>query len=233
MLCCLTLQAQFSAGIEGGYNKNYLYTNTANRAFTTYNPSSGFSIGIPVQYTFSGWFSLMIDPNYSQKNYSLSRSDYYQGIYQINTNGYVQLPLITHFMFGGERIKGFLNTGIYGAYWASGKVKGTIPNILDMDSLNNSSGNSIYNTSKPATFNEKYQFDSRKDRRIDFGWLLGIGASYNLSEKYQLFIEGRYYQSILDQQKSYMVNQVPRYNQTYGISAGCMINLQNKSYGKP
>src|SRR5438309_2122736 len=91
-LCCLslTVKAQFSFGIEGGYNKNYLYTNASNLAFTTYDPVSGFSVGVPLQYTFSEWFSVMADPNYIQKNYQVSRSGYFRGIYHTNTNGYIQ-----------------------------------------------------------------------------------------------------------------------------------------------
>lgn len=75
-------------------------------------------------------------------------------------------------------------------------------------------------------YNESHTFDERKDRRLELGWLTGLGISYQLA-RYTLFIEGRYSQSFLDQQKNYMLNQIPRYNQTYMAQIGCLFLLRN------
>src|SRR3569833_1239302 len=130
-LCSSQSRSQLSVGVEGGYNKNYLYTNTSNRDFTDYKPASGFSIGVPIKYTIAPWFAELASPNFTQKNYSQLRSSFFDGVYQTNTNTYIQLPLMGHFMFGGEKLKGFLNLGMYGGYWAGARVKGNIPNILN------------------------------------------------------------------------------------------------------
>ena len=228
-LCSSQSRSQLSVGVEGGYNKNYLYTNTSNRDFTDYKPASGFSIGVPIKYTIAPWFAELASPNFTQKNYSQLRSSFFDGVYQTNTNTYIQLPLMGHFMFGGEKLKGFLNLGMYGGYWAGARVKGNIPNILNPVDTVTATGN-FSNISKYYSYNEKYSFDSRKDNRVEFGWLAGIGLSYQLIKKYEVFVEGRYYQSLTDQQKNYMTNQVPRYNQTYGVSTGVMINLGNSSH---
>lgn len=231
--CCLLLvalaggfqtHAQLLIGLESGYSKNYLYTNIANRDFTEFKPASGFNLGIPVAYTLSNWFAIQADPSLIRKNYKTVRSDFFEGVNQANTNNYLQLPIMGHFMFGGQSLKGFLNLGVYGGYWASGKVKGSIPNILNpVDSIGNT--NTVFDLQKAYNYNEKYVFDSRKDNRVELGWLAGIGLSYNVNNLYQVFAEGRYYQSLTDQQKKYMIKQVPRYNQTYSVSVGVMISM--------
>src|SRR5437763_13492186 len=80
--------AQFSVGLEGGYTRNYLQTNNANRDFTNYTPGNGFSIGIPVQYKIADWFAVAADPSYIQKNYRQERTTYYAGTYQVSTITY-------------------------------------------------------------------------------------------------------------------------------------------------
>ena len=79
-------------------------------------------------------------------------------------------------------------------------------------------------------YNEKYSFSTVKDNRLEFGWVAGIGASYETENGYRFFIEGRYQYSFTDQQKNYMINQVPRYNDTYGIHLGVMMDM-SKLFG--
>ncbi len=225
LFCIQKASAQLSAGIEGGYNKNYLVTNNANRAFTNYQPLSGFTIGIPLQYKIADWFAIETEPTFIQKNYSQQRSAFFVGVYQENYNNYLQLPLMGHFMFGGKRLKGFLNAGLYGAYWMSGTVKGVMPNILDITN-NQKPGNSIYNYQNPYSFNEAYTFNSRKDNRMEAGWAGGLGISYLLNRRYEVFTEARLLYGFTDQQKKYMINQVPRYNTTYSLNAGVMFHFK-------
>ncbi len=223
---CFTGMAQLSAGIESGYNRTYLQTNFANRDFSNYKPGNGFSVGLPVQYKLATWFAIETDPTFIQKSYTLERSSFYRGIYQTSTNSYVQLPLLAHFMFGGQKLQGFFNLGAYGAYWVTGHVKGTLANVLDpVDSV--TATNTFYNFTNPYAYNEKYAFDTRRDNRIEAGWVAGAGISYALNSSYQLFAEGRYTQAITDMQKNYMINQTPRYNETYSVTIGCM-----RSFGK-
>ncbi len=228
LLMCLCLHcysfAQWSVGIEGGYDRNYLITNNANRAFTNYKPLSSFSAGIPVQYKIASWVSLAADPSYIQKNYRQERSAFFAGVYQDNYNGYLQLPLMGHFMFGGKRLKGFANAGIYGGYWTIAKVKGVMPNILDNVDNATATG-SIYDYNNPYSYNEKYSFDSRKDNRFEAGWIAGLGISYNITNRYDLFAESRLLYGFTDQQKKYETNGVPRYNTTYGINAGVLFHF--------
>ncbi|MBB6500989.1 porin family protein [Pedobacter cryoconitis] len=223
----LTSRAQWSVGLEAGYNKNYLFTNSGFRAFTEYKPVEGFNIGIPVKYTLNNWLGIQADPQFICKSNRVERSDFFAGVYQKNTNSYIQLPLMAHFTFGGQKLKGFFNVGGYAAYWTASHIKGTQLNIFPPpnDLPGNSQYKGIMDIFPGYSYDQKYDFDSRKDRRIELGVLAGAGVSYQLKPRYELFAEGRYYRALTDQQKNYMLNQIPRYNDTFVIQLGCMYHL--------
>ncbi|QNK62087.1 PorT family protein [Pedobacter sp. PAMC26386] len=223
----LTLHAQWSVGLEAGYNKNYPFTNTGFRAFTEYKPMEGFNIGVPVKYTLNNWFGVQADPQFIRKSYQMVRSGFFDGVYQKNINNYIQLPLMAHFTFGGQKIKGFFNLGGYAGYWASSHIKGTQLDVFSQSyELPDDFQSKRYLDFKPGyNYDEKYEFDKRKDRRIELGLLTGAGISYQLKPRYELFAEGRYYRALTDQQKDYMLNQIPRYNDTFTIQVGCMYRL--------
>ncbi len=224
------LFAQFSFGIEGGVNKNYLHPGTTTQAFSSYHSATGISFGIPVLYQVNDWFGVQSGINYTQKNYELNRSGFFQGIYQNTTNAYLQIPVMANFSFGGDYLRGFVNLGAYAGYWVSSKVKGTEANILN-------TVDTAYKTVNPTTilgenngynYNEKYQFDNTKDNRIEFGYIAAAGISYQINDTYKIFAEARYNGSFTDQQKKYQTNQVARYNDTYGIAAGVFFTLNSK-----
>lgn len=226
--CSIASFAQFSVGVEGGYNHNYLQTNNANRDFTNYKPGNGYTIGIPVQYKIANWFAVEADPTYIRKNYLQERSSFYLGTYQISNNAYLQLPVMAHFMFGGKKLQGFFNLGAFAGYWLTSNVNGRMPNVLNpIDSV--TATNTFYYFSSAYSYNEKYAFDTRRDNRIEAGWVAGAGVSYAITDKYTVFAEGRMMQSITDVQKNYMINQVPRYNETYGANLGIMVNFGKKT----
>ncbi len=229
-LVSLQVNAQLYLGIEGGATRNYLHTNASNLVSTQYNPAYGFTAGIPILYQINEWLAVQADPNYFQKNYQMERTDFFQGVYQDNTNAYIQLPVMAHFSFGGARLKGFLNVGGYGGYWVSGKVKGREPNILNQpaftNTISNAQPNTVFDEFTPYNYNEKYAFNNTKDNRLEFGLLSGAGISYELKNKYRFFGEARYYRSMTDQQKKYQMNQVPRFNDSYVISIGCLVKIK-------
>jgi len=222
------LQAQWSVGLEGGAATNYVITNTSSLPFTVTQRSTGYTVGIPVSYRLTDWFSVWADPNVMKKNYKVVRTDFFQGVYETHNNTYAQLPIMAHFAFGPARLKGFLNLGGYVGYWADGKVSGSEPNILNPvdDAFFTSNPSSVFGENKSYSFSEKYAFDATRDNRFEAGWIVGIGMSYQLSSRYNVFVEGREMQSLTDQQKNYMINQIPRYNRTFGFTFGCLIYLK-------
>jgi len=229
LLCHARAGAQFSLGVQAGYNQNYLLTNASGLISTGYKSLPGFSVSVPVLYSITDWFSIKATPGFMQKNYRMQRTGFYQGIYQDNTNGYVQLPLMGHFSFGGESLKGFVDLGGYAGYWLTANVKGTMPNILKQpaytDATSNEQPNNVFDEYIPYSYNEKYQFNTTKDNRIELGVMAGAGISYQLNDAYQLFGEATYYNGLTDQQKKYETGQVPRYNQTYAFSLGVLYSF--------
>ena len=223
--------AQIFIGLEAGANKNSLITNNSNQAFTSYDSKNGIAVGIPILYNVNDWFALRASPSYTQKNYTINRTGFFKGIYQDNINEYLQLPLMGQFSFGNDQLKGYLDLGLYGAYWLSGKVKGAQSNILNpVDSAYTTvAPTNIAGTNNLYAYNEKYTFNTTKDNRMEFGWIAGIGISYEINSGNRFFIEGRRIYSFTDQQKNYMINQTPRYNDIYGFNIGFLINLENPS----
>jgi len=221
------LKAQLYLGVEGGWNKNHLTTGNASQSFTDYKDRSGFLAGIPVLYRIRDWLAVQADPSYLQKNYRIERTGFFNGVYQNNTNGYLQLPLMAQLSFGGRQLRGFVNLGGYGAYWLSAHVRGTEPSVLNPVDTAYQTVNpvSVYGENYPYSYDEKYSFDSRRDRRMEWGVLAGLGISYEWKATWLFFVEGRYTRALTDQQKAYQLNQTPRYNDTYGLLAGCLFRL--------
>jgi len=232
-LLALSARAQLYVGVEAGGNKNYLITGNASESFTNYQHMTGLSGGIPVLYQVTDWFAIQADPSYIQKNYKIVRTGFFTGVYQETRNAYIQLPLMAQFSFGGHELRGFVNLGMYGAYWISSRVKGVEANILNTVDTAYTTVNptSVLGENYGYSYNEKYQFNSTKDNRLEFGAIAGAGISYELRETYRFFIEGRYTRSLTDQQKQYETNQTPRYNDNFGLSIGCLFSLKNLRRG--
>lgn len=224
-VAALLSKAQVSIGFGGGATANYLKTNISNRTYTTINSKLGYCIYLPFQYSFNNWISLYTDLSFMQKNYSIVRIDSFAGINQSFKNTYIQLPLIARWEHGRNRIKGFLDVGIYGAYWLKGRIKGNVPNIFNISDSVHASGQ-VTEYFALDSYNEKYQFSSQRDNRIEFGWVAGIGAKYALGNRHSLFIECRYYYALTDQQKNYAIHLTPKYNQTFSTLIGLMIELK-------
>jgi hypothetical protein len=211
LFCSARMQAQLHIGIEAGANKNYLVTNTKDKPFFDYQPSNGFSIGVPIRYSFPklSWFGgIQVTPSYVQKNYRIQRSGYYEPVYQQTDNSYLELPVMGQFRFGGsigksQTLHGILNVGGYGGYWLTGNVKGRTLSSMDPNNY--------------QAYDEAYTFSEIKDNRFELGGLAGVGLQYAPNKKYSISLEGRYNASMTDQQKAYSENQTPRFNDTYSI----------------
>ena len=227
LLCVLTSSvfAQLSIGVQGGYTKNYLYTRVGPFINTKYEPVDGISLGLSLQYAVTDWFALQSEVQFVQKNYRLTRTGFQEGIYNTTTNQYGQLPIMGHFSFGGRQLKGFLNLGGYAGYWMTSRQQGIMANIDN--NLNAEKATRLLDDLPPLAYDESYVFDARKDRRLDVGWLAGVGLTYQPG-RYQFFVEGRYTQAMLDQQKPYAINQQPRYNQTFLVQIGGLYQLNRR-----
>lgn len=221
-------KAQWRIGLSAGWNKNYLHASLKNRPFSKYDPVDGFALSIPVQYHFNSWLALQADPGIIKKSFQLTRTGFFSGIYHQQRNCYVQLPVMARFAFGGRKLTGFLNLGGYAAYWMSGRQKGVVPNMFDPLPYEDANGIEHYlgEIAGAYPYNEKHVFNGRRDNRLELGLMAGTGISYAFSGSSSFFVEARYYRGLTDLQKNYMINNSPRYNDTYLLQAGYLFQLQ-------
>lgn len=223
-------QQRWEIGLSGGYTHNTLSADVGYRSFTKYQPSAGFQVSVPVQYHVNDWFGVQLDLSYIQKNYALKRTGFFEGVNSEITNNFIQAPLMAHFSFGTEEIRGFLNLGGYVGYWTSSRFQSTVPNPFSPDKELDDN-DQIYNYNDLVDYyshSGKVEFDSRRDRRVELGLVSGVGAEYRIDERFKVFAEARYYYSATDLQKDYMINQTPRYNNTIGLQAGVFYAIWSK-----
>jgi len=217
LICTFSIsKAQTSLGIEGGVSSGYLNTNISNRASTSIAYDAGYTFDIPFQYKIKHWLYIETAPGITQKNYTINRTDTFAGIYESFINTYLQLPVMTKFVYG-NRLQVFGEAGIYCAYWLGGRVQGEVPNIFGV-----ASNGDI----ELSSYNEQYKFNSQVDNRFEFGWIAALGAQYHLTKKYMAVFSCRDYQGLTSQQKNYAVNEIPQYNQTFTFSLGVMMKLR-------
>lgn len=209
----LTSFGQLSVGLSGGYSYNTLDTDAGYYYNREYVSEGGFSISIPIQYDFNEWFSLRSEVGYLSKSYSWVREVAYYSCseYENYINRYLQLPVMGHFSFGGDRLRGFFNAGAYVGAWIEGAVQG---GLLD-------------STSEKFVIIERqdYEFNKERDNRFDWGVVSGLGVEYRVFTWLSAFVEGRLYYGLSDTQKSYMRDQYHRYNTTMVAQMGVMYHF--------
>ena len=207
LLCLVAMPAysQWRAGISGGGNYNWYSVDTQYQDDYRYSGAWGWNAAVFTQYDFLPWVGLRAELEASEKSYRFYRTGIYSGTNYRTTNTYLQLPVLAHFSFGGEKVRGFVNAGVYAGYWVAGRHKGTHYNPV---------------SGKSDSINQDYIFNKEKDRRADFGFAGGVGIEYLPDVHWAIHIEGRCYYSMLSTVKQYMLVHDYRYNTTLGINIG-------------
>ena len=178
-----TAQAQWRVGVTGG------------AAYNVFNMDQQYM----TDYKVDGRWGVT-----TQKNYRHSRVVYSDVDYKL-TNNYLQLPVMASFSFGGERLRGFCNLGVYGAYWLNSHRKGS-----DWNSFSD----------RTFSFDEKVDFYDKRDQRWDCGLVCGLGLEYLINRHWAAQAEVRYYYSTTSTTKQYMRNKDYRYHSTTAIQLG-------------
>ena len=202
LLTAMTAQAQWRVGVTGGADYNVFSMDQQYMTDYKVDGRWGVTLGVTGQYDVNDWLGVRADLNWTQKNYRHSRVVYSDVNYKL-TNNYLQLPVMASFRFGGERLRGFCNLGVYGAYWLNSNRKGS-----DWNSFAN----------KTTEFDEKVDFYDTRDQRWDCGLVGGIGLEYLITNHWAAQAEVRYYYSTTSTTKQYMRNKDYRYNSQLGIN---------------
>jgi hypothetical protein len=215
----------WSFGVYGGYDYNTLYQGGAetHRPTETWNRERGFIVGIPVRYRIVPWFALQVEPVFITKNYSSERTgDWAVSGYNKTTNGFLDFPVMVNLSLslGRSGLSFFANAGAFLGVWLYSHEKGkaltatiNIPSFGHPGSSDNVSSES---------YDTKYEFDDRKDNRLDGGLLIGLGLQCDI-QAFSFFTEWRYHYSLTDLQKPYQhYNAPPKMNDTWSVQFGLL-----------
>lgn len=207
--CCCFLpqkaQAQWRVGASGGADYNWYAINTQYQTDYHYDGAWGWSAAVFGQYNFFDWLGLRAELEATERNHRFYRTGIYSETNYTTHNTYLQLPVMTQFSFGGQKVRGFVNVGVYAGYWVAGLEKGT---FLDTYSW------------QVMDINSAYVFQKEKDRRWDFGLAGGLGIEYHCAQHWVVHAEGRCYYGLISTVKPYMRVKDYRYNTTISMNLG-------------
>ena len=209
LLCvtALTVSAQWSLGIKGGWDYTSIMRSNAGRIDETYSPKSGYDVGIQARYGFTNWFALRADLSVMRRSHRMDRHlDYLDSLYTEHHNLYLMLPILADFSFGGEHFRGHAMLGGYVGYWLQDHVKGKTYWMTDYY---------MYYT----PFGEKREFTS-EDRRFNAGVVGGLGLSYLINEHWGLNLDALYYYDLVSHRRSSPHLRDPRYLNTLSVTLG-------------
>ena len=206
MLVPVKAQAQWRIGASGGATYNWFSVDRQYQNDFHYDGAWGWSAAVFTQYNFFDWLGLRAEVEASERNYRFYRTGIYAGTNYVTHNTYVQVPVMAQFSFGGQKVRGFVNAGVYAGYWADGRYKGTVYDMMN---------------DKTNPTDAPYIFQKTKDQRADFGLAGGLGIEYRFLEHWAIYAEGRCYYSFISTTKQYMEHTKDyRYNTTLGVQAG-------------
>ena len=206
LLLPCTLRAQWSVGLLGGAGYNVHSQDLHYLTDYRIQGAAGLNFGLTGQYDLTDWFGLRMDVTFTQKNYRQFRADLSEMDYRYR-NDYLLVPVLASFRFGGARLKGFANAGVYGGWWLSCSQQGT--------EFNSFSG-------KTYDFSRKVAFNAEKDNRLDLGFAGGLGLEYGFTRHWAVQLEARGYYSPTSQVKQYMRVKDYRYDTTLVLQAACL-----------
>ncbi len=206
LMATTSAMAQWRIGATVGAANNKLGIDTQYQYDWRYDSRWGVQVGINGQYDFTDWLGVRAELGFQQRGYTMRRTEYPVGAvsYKYRDN-YLTLPVMASFSFGGEKVRGFLNAGVYGGYWLNSHVKGT-----DFDTDNE----------EVWPIDTSVSFDSRRDQRFDFGYVGGVGVEYRFAEHWAAQVEARYYYSVVSKKKQYQATKDHQYNNTLSLTGG-------------
>lgn len=182
LLICLSAAAQrrIDKRIYVGGNGGVVLTR---QTFSPSVPQSwriGPHFGGVFRYIEEKHFGIIAELNFSQRGW---KEDFEGTPYAYSRSlTYIELPVMTHIYFGGERFKGFVNLGpqigVMIANGVSANFDTTNPTALPDFPSN------VHRT-------EQYGLDVKN--HFDYGIVAGVGAEMAIGTKHSVMLEGRFY----------------------------------------
>lgn len=204
----LSCYGQSFLGFGGGISINRLSESSKN-IDVNYKP--GRLMNLTFSHQLNKKLALVFEPFLIQKNYEKEGIDKMSSR-EIITNEYLQFSGKFRF-FGFQTGKNafFIESGPYFGYWLSSKIKGEYPNLLSVQ-FNDTNHNYV----TTQTIHTKNNFNKLKDNRWDYGLDVAIGDRFFIKRS-EFEFKIIYSQSVQDQQKSYMLRQATKLNQSFNF----------------
>ena len=179
--------AQLSYHLKGGGVFNHLST-SLNYAVRNQD-KFGLTSGIGIKYNLSPRFSVELESIYIQKNYSNYRTGNFKGIFTKNSNSFLQIPISLDIRFlETKRYSLYFKGGLWGEYWLTSSIKGTIPDIFSFNYVPTTSGNMLQ-TFILVPYKMKHSFNNAEDNRFMYGGLFGCVVEQKMTKNIHPFAE--------------------------------------------
>jgi len=203
-------RAQWAVGLSGGLNNNTPSVTKGITQDAAYESRLGYNVGVMGRYQFCDWLAVRADLRVSSRNYHMQRNlSQMKDVYTDHRDTYLHLPVMGDFSFGGQKLRGHLYLGGYIGDWLDAHRKGNAVRELFIED------EYLYT----AHFDEKMEFDSRRDRRFNAGLLGGLGLTYEVATHWELMLESFYMYDLTSSNKTYTISN-PRYNTTINFNLG-------------
>lgn len=146
---------------------------------------TGMTAGVVLRYIAEKNFGLVAELNVAQRGW---KESFEQSDYSYNRRfTYLELPIMTHIYFGGQRVKGFFNLG---------------PELNVMLAEGTSSNFDYHAAGDLEYFNNGArhleQMTLEVNNKLDYGISVGAGMELSLNARQSLLLEGRFYYGLTD-----------------------------------
>lgn len=109
----MSLFAQWRLGVNGGGSWNHYSINKQYMTDYRFVDEWGGAAGVMTQYNFFDWLGLRAELNFAQRSYRHTRYEFADNLSVRYENNYLLLPVTVNFSFGGQKVRGFVNAGVY------------------------------------------------------------------------------------------------------------------------
>lgn len=222
----MQLSAQTNVVIKGGYSYNDLASNGASKNFESIKPLGGYFFSAQVNIKTLGGIAVNSGIELIQKKHFWSRSASYAGVYQRHRNIYLQLPLAFQMRLAKmKRLECYITSGMFGGYWVTRLIEGTIPNAFNttFEAADNGEIVQHFHLSK---YTVKNKFDRSRDNRFEFGVLAGIQLNYCTAKSLSPSLSIDYYHAFTYLEQKYLENQNRQRNRTVTLSLGILYKMK-------
>ena len=200
-------QGEWRLGINGGATWNHYSLDKQYQSDYRYPTQWGGTAGMYTQYNFLDWLGLRAGAYFVQRNYKHTRVHYTSMLNMRYENNYLLFPVTANFSFGGQKVRGYVNAGVYGGAWLNYRCVGNDGNFVGMP--------------ETKEVDEQLSLNSKRDERGDFGYTGGIGIEYRFHEHWLAQVEATCYYSVISATKQYSEHVKDyRYHTTIGLNVG-------------